>query len=120
MFGRRRKIITKGERVYLFTPTKDSAEDFLALTTSSRSFHQPWVHPATDIRRYRQYLERLESGTAEGFFIARLEDDELVGVVNINDIVKGGFRSGSLGYYVGGAYARRGYMGEGLALVLDQ
>lgn len=120
MFERRRKILSRGEAVYLFAPGKDCAEDFLAMTTGSQSFHQPWVYPATDIKRYKAYLERLDNGYALGFCVARNEDDSLIGIININDPVMGGFRSGSLGYYGSAPYSGRGYMTEGLALVLDQ
>ena len=120
MFGRRRKSISRGEAVYLFTPTKDSAEDFLALTTGSMNYHRPWVYPRTDLKHFRAYLERLENGYAHGFFVGLCPDDSLVGVININDPIMGGFRSASLGYYAAGVYSGRGYMTEALALVLDQ
>lgn len=120
MFGRRRKIIAGDDLVYLFAPGKDSIDDFLTLTTTSASFHRPWVYPATDARGFRAYLDRLDRGTAAGFLVARREDDAVVGVININDIVLGGFRSGHLGYYGSAPYSRRGYMSAGLALVLDQ
>ena len=120
MFGRRRKSISRGETVYLFTPTKEAAEDFLELTTGSQNFHQPWVHPPADLKHYRAYLDRLENGFAHGFFIARCSDETLVGVININDPIMGGFKSASLGYYAAASYSGRGYMSEALALVLDQ
>jgi len=120
MFGRRRKAISRGEAVYLFTPNKDAAEDFLALTAGSVNFHRPWVYPPTDLKHFRAYLDRLENGYAHGFLIARCDDDSLVGVININDPIMGGFRSASLGYYAAAPYCGRGYMSEGLALVLDQ
>lgn len=120
MFGRRRKIIARDDLVYLYVPRKESVDDFLAVTTTSASFHHPWVYPATDARRYRAYLDRLERGNAFGFLVARCEDDAVVGVININDIIMGGFRTGHLGYYVSAPYSRRGYMSAGLALVLDQ
>jgi len=119
MFGRRRKIIAGDDLVYLFAPSKESSDDFLTLTTTSASFHHPWVYPAADARRFRAYLDRLERGNAVGFLVARREDDVVVGVININDIVLGGFRTGHLGYYGSAPYSRRGYMGAGLALVLD-
>jgi len=120
MFGRRRKIIVRGEMVHLFAPTRDCSEEFLLMTTSSIDFHQPWVYPATDMRRFRYYLERLETGRAAGYCVARNVDESIVGVINVNDIIRGGFRSASLGYYAAAAYAGKGYMTEGLALVLDQ
>lgn len=120
MFERRRKIIARSETVYLYAPSKDTAADFIALTTTSESFHQPWVYPATDLRRYRAYLDRVERQDAIGYLVGRNGDDALVGVININDVILGGFRSGSLGYYASAPYSGRGYMTEGLALVLDQ
>jgi ribosomal-protein-alanine N-acetyltransferase len=119
MFGRRRKILARGEKLYIFAPSRECADDFIAMTTASRDFHRPWVFPAIDGRRFRAYLDRLEEGRAYGFCLGRLEDDALVGVVNINDVILGGLRSGSLGYYVAAGFARRGFMTEGLALVLD-
>ena len=94
MFGRRRKDIARGERVHLFAPSRDAAADFLAMTQSSQNYHRPWVFPATDMRRYRLYLERINNGRTLGFLVGRNDDDRLIGVVNINDIVMGGFRSG--------------------------
>lgn len=120
MFEKKRKIIARSETVYLYSPSKDTAADFIALTTTSQSFHQPWVYPATDLRRYRAYLDRVERHDAIGYLVGRNSDDALVGVININDVILGGFRSGSLGYYASAPYSGRGYMTEGLALVLDQ
>jgi ribosomal-protein-alanine N-acetyltransferase len=119
MFGRRPKVIARGEQVHLITPSKEQEDEFVAMTTASRAFHEPWVYPATDERRYRAYLDRLERGGAFGFLVYRNEDASLAGVININDVVMGGFRCGSLGYYGAAMFAGRGYMTEGLALVLD-
>ena len=119
MFSRRRKIIARGETTYLFAPTKEGVDDFLSMTTTSRHFHEPWVYPATDAKRFKAYLDRLDRGNAFGFFVARTEDDVMVGVININDVVLGGFRSGSLGYYAAAAFCGRGYMTSGLSQVLD-
>jgi ribosomal-protein-alanine N-acetyltransferase len=43
-----------------------------------------------------------------------------VGGININEIVRGVFRSGYLGYQVGAPHARQGYMTEALAIVLRE
>lgn len=119
MFGRRPKVIARGEFVHIIAPTRDLADDFVAMTTASRAYHEPWVYPATDESRYRSYLSRLERGNAFGFLVYRNDDAGLAGVININDIVMGGFRCGSLGYYGAAMCAGRGFMTEGLALVLD-
>ncbi len=119
MFGSRRKVIARGERVYIFAPTRDTASDFIAFTVANKAYHQPWVFPATDKDTYRGYLERVDGKRAFGFLIARNEDEALVGVINVNDVLMGGQRCGSLGYYGTRAHGGQGYMREGLSLVLD-
>ena len=120
MFSRKRNILKRGTRVHIFAPSRDCADDFIEFTTANEAFHQPWVFPATDAGTFRAYLERLEDGRARGFVVARTADDAIVGVINVNDIIRGGFSSASLGYYGSAAHACRGYMTEALGLVLDQ
>ena len=120
MFGRRRKVLARGKRVHIFAPSRDCADEFMAFTVANEDFHQPWVFPATDAGTFRSYLDRLDSGRAQGFIVARNADDAIVGVVNVNDIILGGFASASLGYYGSAAHTGRGFMTEGLGLVLDQ
>src|ERR1700741_2895211 len=118
MFSKRRRTIGRpGANVHLFVPGKEQAPEFLAFTQANESFHRPWVFPATDPGAYRAYLERLERGNAFGFVIARNSDEAIIGVVNINDAIMGGFCSASLGYYGSAAPARQGLMAEGLGLV---
>ena len=38
--------------------------------------------------------------------------------MNINEVVRGIFQSGYLGYWIGAPFARQGYVREGLALVV--
>ena len=49
-----------------------------------------------------------------------IETAELVGVINLNEVVRGMFQSAYLGYYAFEPFSGSGYMTEGLALVLDQ
>lgn len=41
-----------------------------------------------------------------------------MGAINLSQIFLGPFRSAYLGYYIGAAHARQGYMTEGLQLML--
>ncbi len=43
---------------------------------------------------------------------------DLVGMININDIVRGSYQKGVLGYAVFLPYARQGYMAAGIALAV--
>ena len=50
--------------------------------------------------------------------VCRRDDHAIVGFVNIGEIVRGALESGFLGYGVVAAHAGRGYMTEGIQLVL--
>lgn len=68
---------------------------------------------------FQTFLSRFDEGrSAEGLLVCLGETGAIVGNVNINSIIRGRFQNGSLGYAVFGAYAGRGYMSEGLGLVL--
>jgi ribosomal-protein-alanine N-acetyltransferase len=68
---------------------------------------------------YRRYLDRCRRSAHAGYLICRRDSGELVGVVNVSEIVLGGFRSAYLGYYGFVPHHRQGLMREGLALVID-
>jgi ribosomal-protein-alanine N-acetyltransferase len=48
----------------------------------------------------------------------RHSDDQLLGYVGINEIVRGPFQSAYVGYWIGSAHSGQGYMTEGLALAV--
>ena len=54
-----------------------------------------------------------------GYWV-RTDANELAGVVNINEIVRGSFRSGYLGYYAFVPHAGQGYMSKGLRAVVSR
>ena len=92
--------------------------EFVALMQRSRGFHDPWITPPTTATLFRQYLARTARTDHEGFLVCDMTTDAIVGVVNINNIVRGSFLSASLGYYVGACYAGQGFMTQGLTRVL--
>jgi len=49
-----------------------------------------------------------------------VDDKEISGVININEIIRGAFQNGFLGFYAIEGYAGKRYMSQGLTLVLDE
>jgi ribosomal-protein-alanine N-acetyltransferase len=94
----------------------DRAE-FLQLMRNSRHLHQPWISPPLTDLVFQQDLSRTAREDHEGLLVCQREDDRIVGVININNIVRGSFLSASLGYYAGAPYVGKGLMREGLELV---
>ena len=69
---------------------------------------------------YRAYLTRARHASQACFFVCSTESAELVGVVNLSQIVRGLFQSAYAGYYAFEPHAGAGHMAQGLSLVLDQ
>ena len=105
-------------RVSLVRPSGRWAAEFVAAARRSRRLHGRWVRPPSTPTAYRAYVRRLRRPTHEGYLICLRDSEELVGVANISEIVRGALRSGYLGYYVFRPYERRGLMTEGLRLVV--
>ncbi|HEX3460139.1 MAG TPA: GNAT family N-acetyltransferase [Acidimicrobiales bacterium] len=105
--------------ISLSLPSDDDADEFLAAVAASRALHRPWIEPPDTPDRFADYLERATGGDRASFLVRHAESGALVGYVNINNIVRGAFQSGYLGYAAFGAYAGRGLMTQGLGAVLD-
>lgn len=105
--------------VKLQRPTLRQEEEFLRLARASRRLHRPWVSPPQTAAAYRAYVGRLSKDRHEGYLVRVQPGGELAGVVNLNEIVRGGLKSAYLGYYAFAPLAGQGHLREGLARVLD-
>ncbi len=105
-------------RVELRAPTPADCEEFIAAMLSSRKLHHPWLTPATTPEAFENLLGRVGDERYDPQLVCRREDGVIVGFVNISEIVRGAAQYGFVGYGGVAAYAERGYMTEGLQLVL--
>lgn len=104
-------------RTYIRPVASSDRKELLALAESSRELHTPWINPPLTTHMFRAYVRRTQRDDHAGYAICLRDSDEIVGVININNVVKGSFRSASLGYYAAQAHAGKGYMREGLLQV---
>jgi ribosomal-protein-alanine N-acetyltransferase len=105
-------------RLLIERPSKTSAGELASLARASRHLHRPWVHLKQDARDWRPYLDRCRTGAVIGYLLRDAATCDLVGVINLNEVVRGVFQTAYLGFYVHGAHARRGVMTVGLRHVL--
>jgi [ribosomal protein S5]-alanine N-acetyltransferase len=96
----------------------DSAE-FIAAVRASRSLHHPWLDLPDTYAHFAGYLSRAARDDQAGYLIRHRACGGLVGMANINAIVRGGFQSGYLGYGAFASHAGRGLMTAGLRAVLS-
>ena len=93
---------------------------------SSKSFLVPW-EPSWDasscsrrafIRYFKNsnYLANMDR--AYSFLIFKIDDNTLLGGINVGNVRRGVAQSASLGYWVGVNHARNGYMKEALQILI--
>ncbi|MEA2871467.1 MAG: [ribosomal protein S5]-alanine N-acetyltransferase [Hyphomicrobiales bacterium] len=107
-----------GDGVYLRAPQMSDYSEWTTLREASRAFLTPWepTWPGDDLtrsafrRRLRRYAEDQRSDTSYAFFLFRKSDEALVGGLTLANIRRGVAQAGSLGYWVGEPFARRGLM----------
>ena len=106
-------------RVTIRAPLPTDQREILAAVHRSRRLHRPWVHPPSSPKLFRAYLEQGARDANESYVACLRATGELVGVVNLSEIVFGAFRSAYLGYYGFLPHAGLGYMTEAMGLVID-
>jgi ribosomal-protein-alanine N-acetyltransferase len=100
-------------KITLEQPTLRRKFQFLAAVAISEKLHRPWVDPPATIAELRTNLDRFKTPLHVGHWVFN-ESDEIVGAINVNEIVRGAFRSAYLGYYAFAPHQKKGYMTEGL------
>lgn len=106
-------------QVFLSTPKLKDKAEFLNLVATSHTLHTPWVQPPSNAEKYAAYIKRVADNSHQGFFIKLNSTNEIIGVININEIVRGGLQSGYLGFYAFSGFTGQGLMHKGLTLVLE-
>jgi [ribosomal protein S5]-alanine N-acetyltransferase len=107
-----------GAGVSLRAPQGSDFAEWASLRESSREFLVPWepVWPPDDLtrsafrRRLKRYAEDQRGDLAYAFLIFRSEDNGMVGGLTLANIRRGVAQAGSIGYWIGAPFARKGYM----------
>jgi ribosomal-protein-alanine N-acetyltransferase len=107
-----------GNGVLLRTPVSSDFAEWASVRGLSRDFLTPWepTWPADDLsrsafrRRLKRYAEDQRGDLAYAFLIFRNDDGALVGGLTLANIRRGVAQAGSIGYWVGEPFARKGYM----------
>jgi ribosomal-protein-alanine N-acetyltransferase len=115
-----------GQGVVLRAPQMADFPGWAELREASRKFLTPWepTWPADDLtraafrQRLRRYAEDIRTDQAYPFFLYRNEDNVLVGGLALANIRRGVAQAGSLGYWIGAPFVRRGYMAAAVRALL--
>lgn len=118
MTRRATSVVVRGADVFLRHPTARDRDEFLQRVHASQALHGRWVSGPADADEFAAWLRRTRAANMESLLVCREEDAALAGVFNLGQIFYGPLRSAYLGYYAFEPFAGRGYMREGLQLVL--
>jgi ribosomal-protein-alanine N-acetyltransferase len=105
-------------RVELRAPKPNDQDTFIVAMRASRTLHHPWVVPPTTPETFTALLNRNREEAFDSTLVCRRDDGAILGFFNISQIIRGPLQSGFLGYGAVAAHAGRGYMTEGMELVL--
>lgn len=108
------------KRVILRAPARADETEFLAAARRSRRLHGHFAHPPRTEEAYRAFLRRLRQPSCDGHVVFDARSAALVGVINLNEIVRGPFQSAYLGYYAFEPHAGQGFMSAAMGLVLKR
>ncbi|MCR8723980.1 GNAT family N-acetyltransferase [Frigidibacter sp. ROC022] len=122
MFLPRRKVRIETERMIMRPPQHSDFRAWAGLRRDGAEFLKKWEPTwAADHLTRRGFTNRVywaqrsvASGSALPLFLFRREGEVLVGAITLDNIRRGPAQSGTLGYWIGQAYARQGLMREAL------
>ncbi|MBU9698703.1 GNAT family N-acetyltransferase [Rhodobacteraceae bacterium HSP-20] len=126
MLTLRRKVRIETERMSLRLPQHGDWKAWAALREESADFLVPWEPVwAGDHLTRRAFTNRVywasraeAQGTALPLLLIRREDQALLGAITLDNIRRGPSQSGTLGYWIGERFSRRGYMREAILAVV--
>lgn len=126
MLGVRRRPRVETERMTLRLPQHNDWRAWAHLRESSASHLTPWepvwAHDHLSRRAFTNrvyWAQRAETqGTALPFLLFRRADQTLLGAITLDNIRRGPVQAGTLGYWIGAPFARKGFMREAILAVV--
>jgi ribosomal-protein-alanine N-acetyltransferase len=106
------------ERLEVRRPSGRDRAEVVAASVRSRELHHPWLVAPSDPDTYNGYLRRLRASRHAGFLLRLRDGGDVVGIVNVSDMILGNFRSAHLSYYAFAGHEGRGLMAEGVRWIV--
>lgn len=97
----------------------EDKDAFIAAMQRSQALHHPWVKAPQTPQEFSDYFQRYQQSNQKSFLVCD-SSENIAGVFNISEIVRGFFQNAYLGFYVVADYDGQGYMSAGLKLVLQK
>lgn len=120
------QVKLEGDQVFLRPPNPRDWKEWSELRAENRSFLTPWeptwpadaLTRAAFLRRVRRQAADWREDEAYAFLTFQRAGERMVGGIGLSNVRRGVAQMGTLGYWVGQHFARRGYTTEAVRLVL--
>ncbi|GAB4124625.1 MAG: hypothetical protein Fur005_49390 [Roseiflexaceae bacterium] len=106
-------------RTFIRLPQATDQAELIALNQSSRELHADWAAPPSTAEAFQWYLERSQRPDTCAMLLCHATTKAVMGMITLSQIFYGPLQSAYMGYSIGAAYARQGFMREGIAHMLD-
>lgn len=103
----------------LSEPVSTDEQAFVTAMQSSIKIHKPWVKPPLNRAEFHAYLQHYQAVNQKSYLLCD-EMRNIMGVFNLNEIIRGSFQNAFLGFYAVAEYAGKGYMKQGLNLLIEK
>lgn len=105
------------DKITIRSPNEQDCIEFVDAMLDSVDYHHPWSTAPINEEQFNAFLAKNETNNNKSFLV--LFNNKIAGVINLNEIVYGCFKSAYLGYYSVKQFAGKGIMYEGMRLVID-
>jgi ribosomal-protein-alanine N-acetyltransferase len=128
MLGLKRRPKIETERMTLRLPQHNDWKAWAELRVASAEHLTPWEPVWAEDHLTRKaftnrvyWAQRAETqGTALPMLLIRRGDQQLLGAITLDNIRRGPAQAGTIGYWVGKPFIRRGYMHEAVLAMVHQ
>ncbi len=100
-------------------PQPEDEMPFIEAVKRSQDVLHPWISAPQTHDEFVAYIEKYQSENNISY-LAVGDEDQLVGCININEIVRGRFCSAFLGHYGFVPFVGKGLMKQAMSLVITQ
>ena len=111
--------LVRGDALSVRNPLPEDRDAFVAAARRSRALHGSWTTAPDTDEAFAAYLERSSRDRESCLLVTRNDTEDLVGVYNVSEIVRGAFQNGYLGYYAFVPHAGTGAMRQAMPLVFE-
>lgn len=107
------------QSIYTREPQLEDEKQFLAAVHASQALHQPWMQAPQSHAEFVDYIQRYRQANMKSLLVFTA-DNQLIGVFNLSEIVRGCFQNAYLGYFAVKAFAGQGLMSQALKHILEK